>query len=34
MNLLPNDSDYMVFVDGDTIFTTPDFGNISKAILG
>ena len=25
MNLLPNDSDYMVFVDGDTIFTTPRF---------
>lgn len=34
MELLPNDSDYMVFVDGDTIFTTPDYGNIIyKAIL-
>lgn len=33
MNLLPNDSDYMVFVDGDTIFTTPDFGSLIEEVI-
>jgi hypothetical protein len=27
MNNLPNDTDFACFVDGDTIFTTSDFGN-------
>ena len=33
MNLLPNDDDYMVFVDGDTIFTTPDFGSLIEEVI-
>ena len=33
MNLLPNDSDYIVFVDGDTIFTTPDFGSLIEEVI-
>jgi hypothetical protein len=33
MELLPNDNDWMVFVDGDTIFTTADYGSLIKDVI-
>jgi len=33
MELLPNDDDYACFVDGDTIFTTSNYGNIIQNIV-
>ena len=32
MRILPNDDDYACFVDGDTIFTTENYGNIIEEI--
>lgn len=33
MEILPNDDDYACFVDGDTIFTTSDYGSIIHNIV-
>jgi hypothetical protein len=33
MNILPNDNDYACFVDGDTIFTTYNYGNIIENVI-
>lgn len=33
MKILPNDEDFACFVDGDTIFTTPDFGSIIESVV-
>ena len=33
MKVLPNDDDFACFVDGDTIFTTPDFGSIIESVV-
>lgn len=32
MELLPSDNDYACFVDGDTIFTTPNYGTVIQKI--
>lgn len=33
MRMLPEDDDYACFVDGDTIFTTPNYGSIIDQIV-
>jgi len=33
INLLPNDDDYACFVDGDTIFTTTNYGTIIENVI-
>lgn len=33
MNILPNDDDYACFVDGDTIFTTSNYGHIIEKVV-
>jgi GT2 family glycosyltransferase len=33
MNILPDENDYACFVDGDTIFTTSDYGHIIQDVV-
>ena len=33
MKILPNNNDFACFVDGDTIFTTPNYGHIIEKII-
>ena len=33
MSILPNDDDFACFVDGDTIFTTPNYGHVIDRVI-
>lgn len=33
MKIIPNDDDYVCFVDGDTIFTTSDYGHLIQSAI-
>jgi hypothetical protein len=33
MRVLPNDDDFACFVDGDTIFSTPNYGHIIQSVV-
>ena len=33
MKVLPNDDDFACFVDGDTIFSTPNYGHIIQSVV-